>query len=74
MIDFYKNTRKCIDDYNIIQNKIRTSEDETNDADDEMMVNHALYLAHALIKDAGYSKIARDELCKMADIINDICR
>jgi len=38
------------------------------------MINHSLYLAHALIKDVGKGPIAREELCKTADIINDICR
>lgn len=74
MKDFYKHTRKCIDDYNIIDNKIRNSVEETTDDEDEFMVNYFLYLAHALIKDAGFSSIERDKLCKMADIINDICR
>ena len=74
MIDFYKNTRKCIDDYNMIQEKIRTSAEETDDAEDEFMMNYSLYFAHALVKDAGNSKYAREELCRVADIINDICR
>ena len=74
MIDFYKHTRKCIDDYNMLQNKIRTFAEETTDEEDELMINHSLYLAHALIKDIGTGKIAREELCRMADIINDVCR
>lgn len=74
MIDSYRYTRECIDEFNMIQNKMRTGSDETTDEEDEKMINHSLYLAHALIKDAGYGRIAREELCKMADIINDICR
>ena len=71
MEDFYKNTRKCIDEYNRIQDKMRNSTEETTDEEDEKIYNHCLHLAHALIKDAGISQIARDEMGKMADIIND---
>ena len=53
---------------------MRISKEETTDIEDEMIANYPLYIAHALIKDAGNSKFAREELCKMADIINDICR
>lgn len=74
MIDYYKHTRECLDNYNRLQNKIKTCIEETTDEEDELMINHSLYLANALIKDAGLSSIARDELCKMADIINDVCR
>ena len=71
MEDFYKNTRKCIDEYNRIQDKMRYSTEETTDEEDEKIYNHCLHLAHALIKDAGISQTARDEMGKMADIIND---
>lgn len=74
MFDNYKYTRECIDEFNMIQEKIRTGLEETTDEEDEKMINHSLYLAHALIKDVGKGPIAREELCKTADIINDICR
>ena len=74
MIDYYKHTRECIDKYNMLQNNIKTCAEETTDEEDELMINHMLYLARALIKDIGIGKIAKDELCKLADIINDSCR
>ena len=74
MEDFYKNTRACIDEYNRIQDKMRNCDDETTDEEDEMIYNHAIHLAHALIKDAGMSKTARREMGVMADIIKDIIK
>lgn len=50
---------------------MRYSTEETTDDEDEIIYNHCLHLAHALIKDAGISSAARDEIGKMADIIND---
>ena len=74
MEDFYKYTRACIDEYNRIQDKIRNCADETTDEEDEIIYNHCIYLAHALIKDCGMSKAAREEMGKMADAINDIIK
>lgn len=74
MEDFYKNTRACIDEYNRIQDKMRNCADETTDDEDEKIYNHCIYLAHAIIKDCGMSKVARQEMGRMADIINDIIK
>ena len=74
MEDFYKNTRACIDEYNRIQDKMRNCADETTDDEDEIIYNHCIYLAHAIIKDCGMSKVARQEMGRMADIINDIIK
>lgn len=74
MKDFYKNTRDLIDKYNQIINEIKTSPMEINEDDDEFLINFCIYLAHALIKDTGSGQLAREELSKMADIINDVIR
>ena len=74
MEDFYKNTRACIDEYNRIQDKMRNCADETTDDEDEIIYNHCIYLAHAIIKDCGMSKVARQEMGRMADIINNIIK
>ena len=74
MKDLYKNTRECIDMYNQIQDIVMHSHDETTNEQDEFLQNFSLYLAHALIKDVGYDLRSREELCKIADIINDVLR
>lgn len=75
MKDFYKNTRNCIDKYNQVTNKILNSiEKETDDEEDEFFDNFCIHLAHALIKDTGTSQRPREELSKVADIINDVVR
>ena len=53
---------------------MRNCADETTDEEDEITYNHCVYLAHALIKDCGMSKAAREEMGKMADVINDIIK
>ena len=72
MKDFFKNVRECIDEYNRIQDKIATSAEETTDEEDEFYDDFSLYLAHALLKDAGDSVFARKDLEKMANIIEYI--
>lgn len=74
MKDFYKNTRDLIDKYNQIVDEIKTSSREINDDDDEFIMNFCIYLAHALIKDTGSGELAREELSKTANIINDVIR
>ncbi len=75
MNDFYENTRECIDRYNQIIDKIMNNYDEeTSDEEDEFLDNFCIYLAHALIKDTGTSQRPREELCKVANIINDVVR
>ncbi len=74
MKNYYQNTIDCIKKYNQIINTIQFSPVETNDEEDEFLDNFCIYLAHALIKDHGTGQLSREELCKVADIINDVCR
>lgn len=74
MKDYYKNTNACLLRYNEISDKIFHGEETTHDEEDEFILNFAVYLAQALIADAGFSEIAREQLGKMADIINDAVR
>ena len=69
MIDFYSNTRSVLDRYNQIQDKIKTSYDETTNEEDEFNINLPLYLAQGLLKDASDSPYAQEELFKTANII-----
>ena len=48
--------------------------EDTTDEEDEKIYNHCIYLAHAIIKDCGMSKVARQEMGRMADIINNIIK
>ncbi len=70
MKDYYKYTRQIIDKYNNIQDKIKNCIEPTNEVEDEFLQNFYLHLAHALIKDTGYGQTSREELEKVADIIN----
>ena len=72
MKDYYKNTRSCIDTYNEVVERILHGTNESTNEDDEFMANFCLYLSHALIKDTGEGQMARSELSKVADIINDV--
>ena len=72
MKDYYKHTRKCIDQYNEIINKICEDTQEITDEETEVIDNHCLYLAHALLKDIGPGGKSREELGKMCDIIKDV--
>lgn len=74
MKDYYENTRNVIDKYNQIHNKVYNDPDETFSEEDEFLQNFCLHFAHALIKDTGYDGRDREELCKVADIINDVIR
>lgn len=74
MKDFYIHTRSVLDRYNYIQEKIKTSSIELAVDEDEFLQNYCIYLAHALIKDTGYGQQSREELEKVADIINDVLR
>ena len=73
-MDYYKNTRRYIDVYNTIMEKIKTGAEETTDEEDEFLVNGSIYLAHALLRDVGLDKRSRELLGVMADIINDVIR
>ena len=72
MKDFYSHTRACIDKYNVISNKIMNGVETTTNEEDEFIGNFCIYLAHALISDTGFGELARQELGKVADIINDV--
>lgn len=52
--------------------KISHSEETTNNDEDEVLQNFCIYLAHALIKDTGFGQQSREELAKVASIINDV--
>ena len=73
MKDFYKNTRQVIDTYNSIINEIQNDTEEIKEEQDEFLTNFCVHLAHALIKDTGGGQLAREELVKVADIINVVC-
>ena len=70
MKDFYKNTRITIDEYNAILDKVNNEQMELTDTEDEFIANFCIHLAHALIKDTGEGQLARQELGKVADLIN----
>ena len=72
MKDFYSHTRDCFDKYNLISNKVMCGVEDTTDEEDEFIGNFCVYLAHALISDTGFNDLARQELCRVADIIKDV--
>ncbi len=74
MKDYYENTRKCIDEYNFIQEKMTSSPHVTTEGEDEFIQNFCIYFAHALIKDTGFGQSSREELEKITDIVNDVIR
>jgi len=53
---------------------MKSSDYPTTEEEDEFLSNYCVYLAHALVKDTGFGQTSRDELVKVADIINDIIR
>lgn len=71
MEDFYKNTRACIDEYNRIQDKIKTSQTETTDSEDVFLDNFIYYITNGLMVDLGYN---RYELTQMRNILTDALR
>lgn len=73
MKDYYSHTRAIIDQYNSACNHIVNGQSETSDEEDELLQNFCVYLAHALIQDTGYGQMSREELIKVADIINIVC-
>ena len=73
MYNFYPSTTQCINKYNTIQYKMENLAVETSEVEDEFITNFCVYLAHALIKDTGTGQQSRQELCKTARIILDVC-
>lgn len=72
MKNYYENTFECLNKFNEIQDKMQNSSENTTEEEDEFIVNFCIYLAHALIKDTGTGGRAREELCRAADVINDV--
>ena len=71
MKDYYKHTNACLRRFNEISDKILNGKEATHDEEDEFLLNFPLYLAQALVSDAGFSETAREQLTKMAGIINE---
>lgn len=71
MEDYFKQTRAYIDEYNRIQNKIKTSPVETTDSEDIFLDSFIYYLTNGLIADLGYN---RQELTQMRNILTDALR
>ena len=69
MINYFTNTVSAINNYNFIIDKIKTSESETTNVEDEYLSNFCLHFAHALIEDYGFGGASRDELLRIAKII-----
>ena len=74
MKDYYSNTRRTIDMYNQAANKIKNSNFETTESEDEFLQNFCIHFAHALIKDTGFGGKSREELEKICEIILDVIR
>lgn len=72
--DYYKNTRECIDEYNEIVEKVFEDTQELTDELTEKLDHHCIYLAHALLKDAGPGATARQELSRMCDVIKAVLK
>lgn len=71
--NYYEHTTQCIKEYNRIMYKIQYAEVDTTEEEDEFVMNFCIHLAHALIKDTGGGQLARAELCKVADIVKEVC-
>jgi len=69
MKNYYYNTISCIEKYNEIMDSANSGSFPA-DNDEEFLQNFFIYFAHALIKDAGRTRFNREELSRMADIIN----
>jgi len=57
-----------------VVDKIGNHWNDTTNVEDEFLQNFCIHLAHALIKDTGFGATSREELSKVADIINDVIR
>lgn len=71
MEKYFKQTMVCIDEYNRIQNKIKTSPVETTDSEDTFLDSFIYYLTNGLMADLGYN---RRELTQMRNILTDALR
>lgn len=68
MTDYFKTTRAYLDEYNRIQEKIKTSPVETTDSEDAFLDSFIYYLTNGLMVDLGYN---RRELMQIKDILEN---
>lgn len=68
MTDYFKTTRAYLDEYNRIQEKIKSSPVETTDSEDIFLDSFIYLLTNGLMIDLGYN---RQELTQMRDILTD---
>ena len=68
MTDYFKTTRAYLDEYNRIQEKIKSSPVETTDSEDTFLDSFIYLLTNGLMIDIGYN---RQELIQMRDILTD---
>lgn len=68
MTDYFKTTRAYLDEYNRIQEKIKSSPVETTDSEDIFLDSFIYLLTNGLMIDLGYN---RQELTQMKDILTD---
>lgn len=68
MTDYFKTTRVYLDEYNRIQEKIKSSPVETTDSEDVFLDSFIYLLTNGLMIDLGYN---RQELTQMRDILTD---
>ena len=68
MTDYFKTTRVYLDEYNRIQEKIKTSPVETTDSEDAFLDSFIYYLTNGLMVDLGCN---RRELTQIKDILEN---
>ena len=68
MTDYFKTTRAYLDEYNRIQEKIKTSPVETTNSEDTFLDSFIYYLTNGLMVDLGYN---RRELTQIKDILEN---
>ena len=68
MTDYFKTTRAYLDEYNRIQEKIKTSPVETTNSEDSFLDSFIYYLTNGLMVDLGYN---RRELTQIKDILEN---
>ena len=68
MTDYFKTTRAYLDEYNWIQEKIKTSPVETTNSEDTFLDSFIYYLTNGLMVDLGYN---RRELTQIKDILEN---
>ena len=68
MTDYFKMTRAYLDEYNRIQENIKSSPVETTDSEDVFLDSFIYLLTNGLMIDLGYN---RQELTQMRDILTD---